>query len=463
MNIINILNWICIIILIYFAVLWLGYLMFLLATFSTIIRKYLESNNNNMISSINHNSSLPITIIIPAYNEALRIENTITALLNSDYQNIHIIIINDGSTDSTLQLLIDKYQLVPVANAFKTKIKTGKIRAYYQSKIIKNFIVIDKEHSPYLNSAADSVNAGLNICRTPVYLTVDADTILEPEALSRILFVYLTNPHCVAVGGDIYVPDPTQIKNGKMMSTNIPRNFLLGTQVTEYLRSFLYGREGWTIFGGALCHPGAFTLLETQAVHEVGGYDSYNFSYDAEIIIKIHHHMRKNHYPYSVVYAPSAISWSIEPNKLKNFWRQRSYWQRGLLRCIALHKQMILNPNYGITGLFAFPYYILFEIFGPVVEGISYIIVLILLCISSVNYSNILWLLFLAWGYMMFITMSCVVLSIVTYNKYYRKMDIIYIVLLTTVDMLFFRQYRAFCAISSSIHYIINRLRGKPL
>jgi cellulose synthase/poly-beta-1,6-N-acetylglucosamine synthase-like glycosyltransferase len=337
------------------------------------------------------------------------------------------------------------------------------VKAYYESMIIPHFTVVDKEHSPFLNSAADSVNAGLNVCRTPIYLTIDADTLLEPKALSRIVFAYLTNPHCVAVGGDIYVPDPTKIKNGKMTDTNIPSNFLLGMQVTEYLRSFLYGREGWTALGGALCHPGAFTLLETVAVRDIGGYDSYNFSYDAEIIIKLHHYMRKNNFPYSVVYAPSAICWSEEPQTLRGFWRQRSYWQRGLLRCIALHKQMILNPRYGVTGLLAFPYYILFEIFGPVVEGISYVRVLIMLFIRPLPLINIAWLFFLAWGFMMFITMSCVVLSIITYNKYYRKMDILRFFALTTIDMLFYREYRALCALFSSTHYLINRLRGKPL
>lgn len=449
-------------ILIYFAVLWVGYTVLLLGTFLTVIRKYKESKYNSMISKLNTEPTLPVSIIIPAFNESKRISNAIDALLKLDYKNIHIIVVNDGSTDDTLDLLIKNYALQKIPPAFMIKYQTGTVLAYYHSTTIPNMIVIDKEHSPFANSAADCINAGLNVCRTPLYMTVDADTLLEPEALTRMLFMYLIHPHCLAIGGNIYVPDPKKIQQGKMLDTNIPSNFVLGVQVCEYLRSFSYGREGWLFLGGALCHPGAITMLETQAVHEVGGYDASNFSYDAEMIIKLHHFMRKNKHPYSIVYSPSSIAWSEEPKTIRHLWRQRSYWQRGLLRCLSRHKDMVFNPAYGITGILAFPYYILFEIFGPVVEAISYIILILVFIYSKISLLNLAWLIFLAWGYMMFITLSCVILNLLTYNKYYKKMDILHLFFLTTVDMFFYRQVRAFCCLISSVQYVIHRLRGKP-
>ena len=445
----NIIYYLGLFILIYFAILWVGYTLFLMTTCITIIRKHKESALNNILTSFNQNSLLPITIITPAYNEEKRIIHALTSFFNSDYKNIHLIIVNDGSTDATLQLLIDTYCLVKIPPAFKIKIQTGRVKAYYQSTIIPNFIVIDKEHSPFANAASDCINAGINACRTPIYITVDADTILEPMALSRILFVHLTHPHCVAVGGDIYIPDPSKIVDGKMQETNIPLNPVLGIQVCEYLRSFLYGREGWSFWGGSLSFPGAFTLFETEAVLQAGGCDAYNFAYDAEIIMKLHKMMRKNNFP------------SQGPSSLKQLWGQRNKWQRGLLRSLSQNKQMVLNPKYGLTGLLAFPFYILFEIFGPVVEAISYLLLIIALCFSSISFSYIAWLFFLAWGYLTFITMSCVVLSVLTYNKYYRKMDILTIFFLSTIDMVFYRQWRAFCALFSSFQYVFNRIKGK--
>jgi biofilm PGA synthesis N-glycosyltransferase PgaC len=457
----NIIYCIGVAILIYFAVLWLGYLFFLLGSLLAVLRKFRESEWNTVAEKMNQESLLPLTIIMPAYNEEKRIQNAVSAIFNSDYKNIHLIIVNDGSVDKTLQLLIDQYSLEKIPPTFKQQIKAGAVNAYYRSTTIPNFFVVDKEHSPF-NCGADSINAGLNVCQTPLFLTVDADTLLEPSALTYMLFTYLTNPHCIAIGGDIYIPDTTKIKLGKVQETNIPPNFVLGVQVCEYLRSFLYGREGWTILGGSLCHPGAFSMLETQAVRDAGGYDASNFSYDAEMILKLHQMMRKNKYPYSVVYSASAIAWSEEPSTLKQLWRQRSNWQRGLLRSLSQNKQMVLNPKFGITGLLAFPFYILFEIFGPVVEAIAYITLILALFFLPLSIPTLLWLIFLAWGFMLFITMSCVVLSLITYNKYPNKMDILRLFGLTLIDMLFYRQYRAFCALFSSVHYYVNRLRSKP-
>ena len=212
----------------------------------------------------------------------------------------------------------------------------------------------------------------------------------------------------------------------------------------------------------ALCHPGAFTLLETDAVRDDGGYDASNFSYDAEIIIKLHHFMRKNKYPYSIVYSPSAIAWTGAPQTLMKLWKQRNAWQRGLLRSLSMHLGMVLNPHYGLTGLLAFPYYILFEILGPVVEAFAYIIFILMCIFGSVSLVNFAWLLLLAWGYIGLITLSCVVLSILTYNKYYRKLDVLRIFAFTSLDMIFYRQWRAFCGLFSSIQYLFNRMRGKP-
>ena len=449
------------VILVYFAVLWTGYLFFLLATAVKIVNKFRETDINPIIDELNRNPLLPLTVSIPAYNEATRIINTITAVFNSDYKNIHLIVVNDGSKDNTLALLIKTYDLIKIPPANKEKQETAPITHYYKARHIPYFIVIDKQHSPFEDSAADSINAGLNACRTPLYITVDADTTLEPEALSRLLFTYLITPHCVAVGGAIYVPDTAQIAHGLSLKTNIPRNMVLGVQVCEYLRSFIYGREAWSGIGGALCHPGAFTLLETKAVLDAGGYDAANFSYDAEVTMNLHHHMRKHRLPYQIAFASQAICWSEEPDNLIALWRQRNRWQRGLLRSFSRHKIMFLNPFYGITGLVGFPYYVLFEIFGPVVEAISYLLLILALWLIPQVTSLLLWFILLAWTYMLCITLSCTILSILTYNKYYRLSDILHIVLLTVVDMLFYRQWRAFCALFGCIHYLYNRGLGK--
>ncbi|HBI22518.1 MAG TPA: hypothetical protein DDY37_08085, partial [Legionella sp.] len=443
---------------IYFSMLWVGYTFFLLGTYITIMRKHKASEFNNIMSKFNQRASLPITVIIPAFNEERRIKNAITAILNADYKNINVVVVNDASTDGTLQLLIDTYMLKKIPAAFKKKIKTSDVYAYYQSSIF-NLIVVDKQHCPLASSAADSINAGLNVCRTPIFMTVDADTIVEPEAITRMLYMYLTHTHCIAIGGDIYIPDAFQMKDSELLEDDIPFNLVVGVQGCEYLRSFSYGREGGRFLGGALCHPGAFTMFETEAVIRVGGYDPQNFSYNAEIIIRLHHRMRNKQYPYSMIYSPSSIAWSEGPHTVRQLWHQRNQWQRGLLRCLFRYKEMVLNPKYGVAGLLAFPYYILFEALGPIVEAISYILLVFVLWFKTISLAHLAWLFFIAWGYMMLMTLSCVVLNLLTHSKRYKKRDILHLFVLTTVDMLFYRQVKAFCALTATIQYFIHRMR----
>lgn len=448
--------------LIYFGFVWVGYTISLLLTTPLILRRFNETKYNQIIASINAQAYLPITTITPAFNEKHRITRMIDSVLAAHYKNIQMIIVNDGSTDDTLQFLIDTYSLKQIQPSFNQKIKTGEIKGYYQSSIIP-LIVIDKQHSPFANSGADSINAGLNACRTPLFLTLDSDTTVEPEAISRMLFMFLTEPHCIAIGGNIYVPDHIQGKNEPNKIHDIPRNITLATQVVEYLRSFIYGHEGWTDIGGALCHAGAFTLLEKKVVMDSGAYDSYNFSYDAEIIMRLHHYMLKNKYPYTIAYASNAIAWAESPFTLKGLWRQRNFWQRGLLRCLARHWQMTFNPRYGIVGLLGFPTYIFFEIAGPVIEGFAYITGIVAIILQQVNYTTLIWLLFLSFGFLLYITLVCVLISAMTYNKYPGKIDVFKLILVTLVELVFYRPFRSICCFSGLFHYLYNRIRGKAL
>jgi biofilm PGA synthesis N-glycosyltransferase PgaC len=448
---------------IFFISVWIGYSVFLLLTTPVIFKKFREAQDDNIIQELNTSLSFAITAIIPAFNEAHRIDNTIASILNSTYEKVHIIIVNDGSKDNTLAHLIDTYSLTPIPPAFPQTIATGKVKTYYESTRIPHFLVIDKEHSPFMNSGADCINAGLNACRTPLYLTIDADTILEPDALSYMVLEYLHHPHCVAVGGDLYVPDKKYIKDGRLLQTNIPHNLTLATQAIEYLRSFIYGHEGWTVLGGAFCHPGAFTMLEKSAVMEMGGYDAYNFSYDAEIIMKLHDYMRDKRFPYAIAYAPNAIAWADQPATLKGLWMQRNRWQRGLLRSLHLHIKMLLNPRYGIPGILGFPIFTIYEIVGPALEGCAYVTLIFAVMMHQISLYHLEWLLLFAASFLFIITMACTLINSLTYNRYYRLSDIPRIAYLSLIEIVFYRPFKGLCCLASSVQFYFNRLRKLPL
>ena len=248
-----------------------------------------------------------------------------------------------------------------------------------------------------------------------------------------------------------------------MLTHQLPKQFISAVQALEHLRSFLYSRSGLNTFGGALCFPGAFTLFETELLHEMNGYDTPNFGYDAEITIKIHHYMRQHNYPYMVKHSSDAFCWTEMPRTLKSYWKQRDKWQRGMLRSATRHAAMFLNPKYGIVGLLTFPLYILFEIFGPLVELISMISFIIVLFMGKANLPALFWLLFLAWGFITYTTLVVLFLNIISFSKYKKKNDTFKAIWLSFTEMLGFRQFRAICCSVGSIRYLVNRILGKPL
>ncbi|OGV47923.1 MAG: hypothetical protein A3F46_05820, partial [Legionellales bacterium RIFCSPHIGHO2_12_FULL_42_9] len=341
-------------------------------------------------------------------------------------------------------------------------LQSSAIRHYYQSKRYENVVVIDKEHGPAGNGA-DCHNAGLNATTTPVMMTLDADTVLETDAIMLILYGYLSHKHCISAGGNIYILNGNQVKQGCLVTKTMPQKFIPALQCVEYLRSFTYGRAGLNSLSGALCYPGAFTLFETKAIKEFGGFDASNFSYDAEISLRFHHKMRQLKYPTHVRFISNAGAWTNVPNTLKSYWGQRNRWQRGMLLSACKHISLLFNPKYGIVGLFTFPAYVFFEVFGPVIEFIAYLLLILSAFIGAVSWSVIAWYLLLAWGYIILLTMGSLYLSLISYNTFHQFTTLIRVLWLATLEMLGFRQFRAFCCFYSTLEFIVNRLRGKSL
>jgi len=449
------------IILVYFILLGIGYTFLLLVSLPDIFRKFRKIERGNITDLIEKEELVPATVIMPAYNEENRIINAIESVINSKYKNTKLIIVNDGSTDGMMDLLIKRYSMYETPVIVQQKIATEAcIKRYYESSKFPNIVIIDKEHS----NTGDSINLGLNACRTPIFMTVDADTILEPEAISRIIFTFLSNSHCIAVGGAVYPLNCNELEEGKFIrEPHLPQRFVSAIQTLEYIRSFLFGRSGWNAMGGSLAFAGAFTLFETKAVLEVGGYDHNNFSQDCEIVTRLHEYMISKGYPYSIRFTPNAFAWTEVPETFTRFWVQRNHWQRGLMCSFFRHFNMFFNPKYGCIGLFTYPFFIFFEVLCAVVEFTAYVVLAVGLAMGILAWPTILLFIILAWAYAGFLTMATLFVNGITFNVYKRKMDIFRIFALVIFEMLGFRQFHATCKFFGFWHYFFNRLRGKKL
>lgn len=325
----------------------------------------------------NESNYIPISILVPAYNEEVTIIDSINSLLNLDYPSYEIVIVNDGSKDETTKTLIDYYGLRRVDRPYRRLVESQEAQAIYENNSGVKIVLADKENG----GKSDALNLGINLSSYPLFLCVDADSVLQRDSLKKIVEPFLEKDKTVAVGGNIRVSNGMTIEDGMIKASKKPKNPLVIFQIIEYIRVFLNSRVSLNGINGNLIISGAFGLYKKQAVVNVGGYSHGLMGEDMEIIVKIHSYYRKNKIDYRTYYVPDAICWTQVSESLKVLRRQRRRWHVGLGQSLKMHLYMLFNPSYGTIGLVSFPYFLIFEYLTPFLEilgivtlGLSYIL-----------------------------------------------------------------------------------------
>jgi cellulose synthase/poly-beta-1,6-N-acetylglucosamine synthase-like glycosyltransferase len=314
----------------------------------------------------------PITLMAPAYNEALTIVESIRSLLALQYPNFEVVVVNDGSKDETLQVLIDAFELTPTHRHHHLAAPCAPIRGLYSGAKQPRLLIIDKENG----GKADALNAALNLSRAPIVCSMDADSLLEPDALLRAVRPFVDDPErTIAVGGTIRIANGCKIAFGRVVQVGAPRNLLALLQTVEYLRAFLMARLAWSKIGALTIISGAFGLFRRQAVLDVGGYSHGTVGEDMELVVKLHKHYRRLGKPYRIAFTPEPVCWTEAPESWTVLARQRARWHRGALETFFRHRDMILNPRYGRIGMIGFGHILLVDVLGPFIEVFGYLLV----------------------------------------------------------------------------------------
>ena len=299
----------------------------------------------------------PVAVLAPAYNEAATCRDSVRAMLGLRYPNHEVVVINDGSKDDTLQILIDEFRLYRSGRTPSGNLPCKPIRAIYESRDPIRLVVIDKENG----GKADSLNAGINVARAPLVCAVDSDSLMESDALLYVAEPFLQDDSTLASGGLIRVVNDCTVAGGRVTDVRAPRHFVPLFQAVEYLRAFLGGRVAFSFFNALLIISGAFGLFRRDAVLEAGGYRTSTVGEDMELVVRMHRLWREAKRRYQIVFVPEPVCWTEVPETLRVLKRQRNRWQRGTVDSIGMHKRMLLNPRYGVVGLFGMPYFFLFE------------------------------------------------------------------------------------------------------
>lgn len=347
---------------------------------------------------------IPISVLVPAYNEEVTIIDTIESLLNLDYPQFEIVVVNDGSKDDTFNKIIQHYNLKKVERPYRRLVPSQDALAIYESEGLVKITLVDKENG----GKSDALNLGINISNYPMFLGVDADSIIAKDALKKIVEPFLESDETVAVGGNIRVANGLAEK---------PKKLIVIFQMIEYLRVFLNSRVSLNGINGNLIISGAFGLYKKQAVVNVGGYSHGLMGEDMEIIMKIHSFHRKNKIDYRTSYVPDAICWTQVPEKLKILRRQRRRWHVGLGQSLKMHKYMFFNPKYGLVGMLSLPYFVFFEYMTPILEILGIVTIVVSYILRIINLNFFLMYLLVYIGYNIVVSM----ISIITERYVFRN------------------------------------------
>ncbi len=355
-----------------------------------------------------------ISILAPAFNEEASIEGSLRALLALQYPRLEVIVISDGSKDRTVQVLIERFDLVPVKTIYEQRVKTKPVRALYRSSTHPALVVVDKENG----GKADALNVGLSFAQGELVCAMDADTLIEADGLQRMVRPFLYATDVIATGGTIRVVNGSEVKHGRVVRTRVPTNALAGMQVVEYLRAFLFGRLGWNRLGGNIIISGAFGLFRRESVLGAGGYLHDTVGEDMELVLRLKRLSYEQGGPGKIAFVPDPVAWTEVPESLKVLGRQRDRWHRGLADVLWRHRRMLLNPRYGVTGLLVFPYYTFVELLAPVIEAAGLVTLALGLIFRIIDWNFAALFYFTAYGLGTALTAFTLILEDLSFHRY---------------------------------------------
>jgi len=402
---------------------------------------------------------VPISLLVPAYNESATIVDSVRNLLSLDFPEYEVIVINDGSKDNTLQLLIDAYELIPFHQPYKKSLQTEEIVEIYRSAADEKLIVLNKNNG----GKADALNAGINVAAYSVIVTIDADSILEKSSLIKIIYSFVSDPSCIAVGGIVRIGSGCEIEDGQMKQVGLSKNPIVSLQTTEYLRAFLTGRIGFDVMGMLLIISGAFGAFNKAAIIEVGGYTRNCVGEAMELVVKLHQLMHDKKRKYAVRFLPDPICWTQPPERLSDLKKQRKRWHVGLIDTLLKHKSMLFNPKYGRIGMICLPYYWIFELAGPAIETFGYVFIPISFFLGVVNFWFMLSFFLVAVLYGTILSVGALLLEENTFKKYPDIKQLLQLFFYSFVDNFGYRQLNTVFKVEAMFGFKKNKHRWGEL
>ena len=397
--------------------------------------------------------SQPVSIIVPAFNEKVGIQSSVLSLLSLQYPTYEVIVVNDGSTDTTESDLIEHFQMVPIQKTVRQLLTTEKLTGMWKSKIHPNLILLSKENG----GKADALNAGINLSKYPYFCSIDGDSILDETSLLRVMKpIVESNQKVIATGGTVRVANGSDIQMGTVNRVNLPSETIVIMQIVEYMRAFFMGRIALSRHNLVLIISGAFSVFSKQEVIDVGGYSRKTVGEDMELVVRLHYEARKSKEKKRIVFTPDPVCWTEAPSDFAGLHNQRKRWHQGLTESLWTHKRMLFNPKYGALGMISMPYFVFIELIGPVIElsGYLFMIMSIFMGDAYIPFAILLGMLFVLYGSLF--SMTSVLLEAWSQNTFPRVQDLTRLLIVSLTEAFWYRPLTLFWRIEG----IFAAIRG---
>lgn len=413
--------------------------------------KHAKQNKFHRGIAMDHAANyIPISVLVPAYNEELTILDTVKSLCMLDYPEFEIIVIDDGSEDQTAKILIDELDLTKTDHPIRKQVYSQEAAEVYESlhSDIPITLVCKKN-----GGKGDALNMGINISRYPYFLSLDADSILQKDALKKLIVPILSDSSVIAVGGMVQVANEMIIENGEVKKFRFPHKFVVLMQMLEYSRTFMAMRMFLDAFNSNLIISGTCGLFRKDMVIQANGYKVDTVGEDMELVVKLHAYCRSRKVPYKIAYAPDAICWTQVPGRLKDMKTQRRRWQIGLIQSLYTHRMILFNPLYGATGVVSTLYYLMVEMLGPFIELLGIMVICLAAALEMINVSFMIGYFLLFYLLSAFVTITAFFTRIYVLRVPITINQAMKVIILSFLESFFFHHLVTFFRLTAFVNY----------
>ena len=395
-----------------------------------------------------------VSVVVPAYNEEAGIVESVRSLLALRYPRHEVIVVSDGSTDRTLEVLEEAFDLVPVPLVLRDAPGSRDVVATYVSRRDPALRVLVK-----LNGGkADALNAGVRAARHPYLCVIDADALVEEDALLRVALPLIENEDVVvATGGIVRIGNGCVVDSGRIVDVRLPQSRLAVLQAVEYFRAFLIGRVGWSRARSLLIISGAFGLFRRSLVEVVGGWATDTVGEDVELVLRLHRYLRERDEDYRIAFVPDPVCWTEAPETVRGLARQRRRWQIGLAQALWRHKRMIGNPRYGVVGLVAMPYFIVFELLGALPEAFGLVFMVVWWALGGLSLVFFVSFLVVALLFGILLSIAALALEEFSFRRHTRAREAVRLLAYAVLENLGYRQMNALWRVQALVELVLRR------